>query len=133
MKASRSFAANHERVLRALRQAARPMTAYEILDVLGPFGISSPPTVYRALNRLLEDGLVHRLESINAYVTCAIESHQHGTTVFAICRDCGSVDELDEADLVARLRAQAIAHGFRPDETVVELRGQCAACSQAAH
>ena len=68
MKASRSFAANHERVLRALRQAARPMTAYEILDVLGPFGISSPPTVYSALNRLLEDGLVHRLESINAYV-----------------------------------------------------------------
>jgi Fur family transcriptional regulator, zinc uptake regulator len=133
MKASPSLAANHERVLRALRQAAKPMTAYEILDVLRPSGISSPPTVYRALNRLLEDGLVHRLESINAYVTCAIESHQHGTTVFVICRDCGSVDELDEAELVARLRAHAIAHGFRPDETVVELRGQCAACSQAAH
>jgi Fur family transcriptional regulator, zinc uptake regulator len=127
MKASPSLAANHERVLRALRQAAKPMRAYET------FGISSPPTVYRALNRLLEDGLVHRLESINAYVTCAIETHLHGTTVFVICRDCGGVDELDEAELVARLRAQAIAHGFRPDETVVELRGQCAACSRAAH
>jgi len=109
------------------------MRAYEILAALRPFGISSPPTVYRALNRLLEDGLVHRLESINAYVTCAIETHLHGTTVFVICRDCGGVDELDEAELVARLRAQAIAHGFRHDETVVELRGQCAACSQAAH
>jgi Fur family transcriptional regulator, zinc uptake regulator len=133
MKASPSLAANHERVLRALRQAAKPMRAYEILAALRPFGISSPPTVYRALNRLLEAGLVHRLESINAYVTCAIETHLHGTTVFVICRDCGGVDELDEAELVARLRAQAIAHGFRPDETVVELRGQCAACSQAAH
>jgi Fur family transcriptional regulator, zinc uptake regulator len=131
MKGSRSLAGNHEQVLRALRQAAKPMTAYELLDALRPFGISAPPTVYRALNRLLEDGLVHRLESINAYVTCAIKAHQHGATVFAICRDCGSVDELDEAALVAQLRARALAHGFRPDETVVELRGQCEACAQA--
>jgi Fur family zinc uptake transcriptional regulator len=133
MKASPSLAANHERVLHTLRQAAKPMTAYEILDALRPFGFSSPPTVYRALNRLLEAGLVHRLESINAYVTCAIKSHEHGATIFAICRDCGSVDELDESELVARLRVQAITHGFSPDETVVELRGQCAACSQVAH
>ena len=133
MKASPSLAGNYERVLRALRQATKPMTAYEILGALRPFGISSPPTVYRALNRLLEAGLVHRLELIHAYVTCAIKSHQHGATIFAICRDCGSVDELDEAELVARLRGQATAHGFRPDETVVEMRGQCAACSQATH
>jgi Fur family zinc uptake transcriptional regulator len=131
MKGSRSLAANHEQVLRALRKAAKPMTAYEILDALRPFGIAAPPTVYRALNRLVEDGQVHRLESINAYMTCAISSHHHGATVFAICRDCGSVDELDEALLVGRLKAKAIARGFRPDETVVELRGQCAACVQA--
>jgi Fur family zinc uptake transcriptional regulator len=131
MKDARPLSANHEQVLRLLQAAGKPMTAYEILDGLRPLGIAAPPTVYRALTRLLNEGLVHRLESINAYVTCAITPHHHGATVFAICRDCGGVDELDEATLVGRLKAKAVKHGFTPDEAVIELKGQCALCAGA--
>jgi hypothetical protein len=65
------------------------MTAYEILDAVRDKGITAPPTVYRALNRLVEEGLAHRVESINAYVACAHSHHSDGAVVFAICDNCG--------------------------------------------
>ena len=76
--------ANHEQVYRVLRSARGPMTAYQILDAVRPKGISAPPTVYRALNRLMRDGLAHRLESMNAYVACADPQDRHDSAIFAI-------------------------------------------------
>ena len=73
---------NNEQVYRVLRSAQGPMTAYEILDAVRPQGISAPPTVYRALNRLMREGLAHRVESKNAYVACSDPQRRQASTVY---------------------------------------------------
>jgi Fur family zinc uptake transcriptional regulator len=104
------------------------MTAYEVLDAVRPHGISAPPTVYRALSRLVDDGLAHRLESISAYVACADPKHDHDSAVFAICNHCGKIEELLAASIIKRLHARTEEQGFKVSDTTVELRGRCAGC-----
>jgi Fur family zinc uptake transcriptional regulator len=119
---------NYQQVYRALHSAGAPMTAYEVLDAVRPHGISAPPTVYRALNRLVDEGLAHRLESISAYVACADPQHDHDSAVFAICNHCGRIDELLDASIRKRLHARAAERGFKISDTTIELRGRCASC-----
>ena len=126
-------AANHEQVYRVLRSANGVMTAYEILDAVRPKGISAPPTVYRALNRLMRDGLAHRLESMNAYVACADPDRRHDTAIFAICHDCGRIDEMHESDVVKQLMKNISKHGFVVDQATIEIQGLCAACVGGSH
>jgi Fur family transcriptional regulator, zinc uptake regulator len=128
MKRAVTKAPNHQRILRILQSAAGPMTAYEVLDAARKHEISAPPTVYRALNKLIEQGTAHRLETINAYVACVDSQHRLGAAVFAICRDCGNVEELEEGDTLRRLRATAGKRGFKVENAVIELKGQCNAC-----
>jgi Fur family transcriptional regulator, zinc uptake regulator len=120
--------ARHEQVYRVLRSARGLMTAYEILDAVRPKGISAPPTVYRALNRLMRDGLAHRLESMNAYVACADPGHRHETAIFAICHDCGHIAEMHEGGVVEQLMRKISKHGFAVDQTTIEIQGLCASC-----
>lgn len=121
---------NEGEILRVLRSAKSPMTAYAILDAARNSRITAPTTVYRALSRLIANGTVHRLESLNAYVVCRDEPHPRGSTAFAICRDCGHVDELVEADVVQRLQSDATRLGFQIEMTAIELTGRCASCAQ---
>jgi Fur family zinc uptake transcriptional regulator len=128
MKRAATKTPNHQRILRILQSATGPMTAYEVLDAARKHDISAPPTVYRALNKLIEQGAAHRLETINAYVACVDSRHRHEAVVFAICRDCGNVEELEERDTLRRLRATADERGFKVENAVIELKGQCNAC-----
>ena len=121
--------ANHEQVYRVLRSAHGSMTAYEILDAVRPKGISAPPTVYRALNRLMRDGLAHRVESRNAYVACSAPHHRHDTAIFAICGDCGHIDEMHEGDVVQSLTRKLSKRGFVTDRATIEIQGRCASCA----
>jgi Fur family transcriptional regulator, zinc uptake regulator len=121
--------ANREQVYRVLRSAHRSMTAYEILDAVRPKGISAPPTVYRALNWLMRDGLAHRVESRNAYVACSDPHRRHGTAVFAICRDCGRIDEMHEGEVVQSLTKKLSKLGFVVDRATIEVQGLCASCA----
>ena len=105
-------AANHQLVLRVLQSANAPMTAYEILHALRRSGFHSPPTVYRALKRLIDSGDVHRLESMNACLCCSNHQHHHGLRAFAICRKCSHVDELVGDVLTKQLEANAKHVGF---------------------
>jgi Fur family zinc uptake transcriptional regulator len=123
-------AANHQLVLRVLQSANAPMTAYEILHALRRNGFHSPPTVYRALKRLMDSGDVHRLESINAYLSCSNQKHDHGPVVFAICRECGHVDEMVGGTLTQNLKANAKQCGFRVEAAIIELKGTCAFCAK---
>jgi len=114
--------------LDALRRTARPMTAYEVLDVLRAAGRSAaPPTAYRALARLIELGLVHRLESLNAYVACCAE-HEAAAPAFSICDDCGTVSEFSDPEALGGVTAAARRGGFEPVKSVIELHGRCAEC-----
>ena len=123
-------AANHQLVLRALQSAKTPMTAYEILHALRRNGFHSPPTVYRALKRLMDTGDVHRLESINAYVSCSKHKHHNGAVAFAICGQCGHVDELAGGALTKQLAANAKQHGFQVEAAIIEFKGKCAFCAK---
>ncbi len=113
----------------ALRSAGAPMTAYQILDAVRDQGITAPPTVYRALARLVDEGLAHRVESLNAYVVCVHSRHGDAAAIFSICENCGLVAELESSDAVVGLRDAARGRGFRVERMTAEVRGLCEACS----
>lgn len=112
----------------ALRSADGPMTAYQVLDAVREHGITAPPTVYRALNRLVEEGLAHRVESINAYVACSHSHHTDESAIFAICENCGLVEEIDDNKAATNLRRAAEADHFSVQHMSVEIRGLCGQC-----
>lgn len=123
---------NQSLVMDVLSHAETPMSAYTILDKLREHGFRAPLQVYRALEKLLEMGLVHRLESINSFVACAHREHaccQHGTVAFAICENCGQVSEFHDHTIDDRLDGWAKKSGFKPQKTTIEVRGLCVTCS----
>lgn len=118
-------------VLEALRAQPRPHSAYELIDELRSHGVSAPATVYRALQRLIKLGLAHRLETLNAFVACADGEHCAATSsvVFAICDDCGRVEEISQIDMTPSVGTWAKASRFNVRSMTFELRGQCSSCS----
>ncbi len=116
-------------VLRLLCVSEKPLSAYDLLERMrGVVRNPAPPTVYRALHFLLEQGLVHKLESLNAYVGCAHPDHPHASQ-FLICDDCGEVAEVEDPSVARSLKAAGNEVGFRTRRPVVELLGTCAQCS----
>lgn len=115
-------------VLEALQGAAGPCSAYDILDALRPNNAKlAPTTVYRALTALTEQGRVHRLESLNAYIVCQCDDHAQDS-ILSICGDCGSVEETIAPELLANLARTIGSSGFAPTRHVVEVHGTCADC-----
>lgn len=117
-------------VLDLLERARRPVGAYEMIDMLaGAAGRRPAPTqVYRALDYLVEQGLVHRLASRNAFLACG---HGHAAAepvAFLICEICGRVEEATSPQLAGELAAVAAGRGFAPRTQVIEIAGRCAAC-----
>jgi len=120
------------RVLGLVLEADGPITAYQLLDRLRKVHKGAvPPTVYRALEFLLEQGLIHRLERLNAFIPCVETGHRH-VAQFLICRECGSVAEIEDQAAARALVHAAERKGFRARETVVEIEGTCAVCARAA-
>jgi Fur family zinc uptake transcriptional regulator len=129
----RDLTRNQGLVLDALTESMGPLSAYDILNRLRPDGLRAPLQVYRALDKLVERGLAHRLESLNAFVACADEQcHRKGLIAFAICDGCGKVDEFTDAVIEERLGKWAGAKGFSVERTTMEIRGKCEACLAAA-
>ena len=108
------------------------LTAYELLDSVRHSGIRSPTQVYRALERLAERRLVHRVESMNAFIAC---THAHDddpypqAVAFAICNKCGSVTEIDLSTIDQDLGDCAAKSGFKIDHSFFELHGKCRNCN----
>ncbi len=127
---AKSLNPKEQLVLGVLRAQPRPHSAYDLIDELRSHGVSAPATVYRALQHLIKLGLVHRLETLNAFVACAEGKHcaTARNIVFAICDDCGRVEEISEIDLPAGISRWAKASRFAVRSTTFELRGQCGAC-----
>ena len=121
-------AGNQGAIYDALLKAGKPMTAYQLIDAVHPGASLAPPTVYRALGRLIEEGLAHRLESVNAFVACQTGYRHRGGTVFMLCRDCGAAEELVDEPLSALLSQCAAERLFQVEKVTVELQGICAAC-----
>ena len=119
-----------ERVLRLVAQAELPVKAYDLMDQLrDDRGPAAPPTVYRVLDFLLENGFIHKLESINAFVACHHPNAAQHSVPFLICNQCHSAIELEDASIVATLDAAARALGFAPQAQTLEVHGLCARCA----
>jgi len=123
-------------VLRLVLAAEQPVGAYALLDQLrAERGGAAPPTVYRALDFLLEQGLIHKLERLNAFTPCIEAGHDHAghshPHQFLICRRCGTTTELTDHAAAHALEAAAARAGFRVERMTVELEGLCAACAPA--
>ena len=116
------------RVLELVWQRHMPVGAYELLDALRSDGRrADPPTVYRALDFLLENGFVHRIESLNAYVGCGEPGQAHNGQ-FLMCGTCGRVAELEDPAISALIRQKADDLGFRISRQTVEVTGLCGEC-----
>jgi Fur family zinc uptake transcriptional regulator len=117
-------------VLGLILDSDHPTGAYELLDQLKTTRHNAvPPTVYRALDFLLEQGLIHRLERLSAFIGCiGRDEHEHAAQ-FLICRTCGRAIEIDDHDLAHALDDAAKRLGFRVSKATIEAEGQCAACA----
>ncbi|HLT12973.1 MAG TPA: Fur family transcriptional regulator [Marinobacter sp.] len=117
-----------ERVLELIWQSHKPLGAYDILGMLGNEGHNAaPPTVYRALDFLLQYGLVHRISSLNAFIGCTHAGEHHRGT-FLICRQCGNVLELTAPDVTRAVETAAAAEAFLPEDITLEVSGLCPRC-----
>ncbi|TBR12307.1 MAG: transcriptional repressor [Lysobacter sp.] len=118
--------------LRLIADAGRPLKAYELLDRMkATHEGAAPPTVYRALDFLLENGFIHRLASINAFVACHHPGAAQHAVPFLICDNCQAAVELEDEHVVDALTHRALALGFKPRAQTLEVHGLCAKCVAA--
>lgn len=118
------------RILTMIWQGHKAVKAYDLLDQLANEGGSAkPPTVYRALDFLMEEGLVHKIESLNAYVGCPHPGDNH-ISQFLICDKCENVEEVTSTALSSAVTTAAGESGFAIQKQTLELHGLCKDCSQ---
>lgn len=121
-----------KRVLELIWASHAPVGAYAIMDLLRGEGRNAmPPTVYRALDFLLEQRLIHRIASLNAYIGCSHPGDRHAMQ-YLICKTCGTVAEIDNPAIDAAIAASTGGLGFVPDSQTLEVSGVCRDCRDAA-
>ena len=120
------------RVLELIADAGKPVKAYELLEWVRAskgVGADAPPTVYRALDFLMANGFVHKLESVNAFIACHHPNSAQHSVPFLICDRCHSAVELEDHEVVTQLEQRAKALGFQPQAQTLEVHGLCARCA----
>ena len=121
---------NRRRVLELVWQSHAPVGAYEVLERLRKDGThAAPPTVYRALEFLMEQGLVHRIESRNAFVGCPQPEQRHAAQ-YLLCEGCGDAVEIEIGGLARKIVSRAAELGFAVAAQTVEAHGLCSRCQQ---
>ncbi|MGF1447034.1 MAG: Fur family transcriptional regulator [Pikeienuella sp.] len=116
-------------VLAVLRRSHRPLSAYDILaELRAAHPKIAAPTVYNALAALGNGGLVHRVESLKAYIACQCDRHDRAS-ILSICDDCGRVEERIAPALLNELSDIIEESGFAAQRHVIEIHGVCANCS----
>jgi Fur family zinc uptake transcriptional regulator len=115
-------------VLEALLASHKPLGAYEIIERLTEGTRPAPITVYRALDFLRDNGLVHRIASRNAFVACVHDHAGDDLVVFLICERCGAVGEAPGGAVADALKASSRAAGFAPKSPLIEIAGICSHC-----
>ncbi|WP_439860267.1 zinc uptake transcriptional repressor Zur [Pseudomonas sp. MBLB4136] len=131
MRQGLRLTALRKRVLELVWQSHKPLGAYDILAVLSEEDgrRAAPPTVYRALDFLLEHGLVHRIASLNAFVGCNRPEHAHQGQ-FLICRQCHAAIELEQTAISQAIVSAAANVGFSVEGQTVEVVGLCSGCRE---
>ena len=123
---------NQKLVMDVLEKKAAPLSAYMILEELRSEGLKAPLQIYRALEKLMSCGMVHRLESLNAFIACSHRScERSGTTAFVICDRCEHVQEICDDSVSAFLTSLAQKTKLKTSKSSIELHGICDGCSEA--
>lgn len=119
-------------VLNCVAESHSAVGAYDIIERMAGHGPRPAPiTVYRALDFLEAHGLVHKIESRNAFIACT-HPHEGKPAAMLVCEKCGLVAELDASEMFDALQSAAKSQGFAVHRSVVELTGLCAACGEIA-
>lgn len=122
-----------EMVLAVLRESDAPLTAYDLLKKLSPFGVKSAPIVYRALDALEQAGSVHKIKELGAYIACdCAENHKHQLSVVTVCAKCKKVAELHDHTIIDYLDGLKALKINLPETAVIELPITCGNCEKAA-
>lgn len=127
--------AQREQVLRLIWQSHKPLGAYTLIEMLSEITgkAVAPPTVYRALEFLLGLGLIHRINSLNAYLGCtdpSAHNKQHSVNYFLICERCHDTAEFIDTNIDQRVQEHAVDNGFIPQQQWLEVTGICQSCRQ---
>ena len=123
-----------KRVLELIWESHQALGAYTILEQLGQEGVKpAPPTVYRALDFLLEAGLIHRLNSLNAYIGCSHPKDEHHGSYFLICQHCRIVAEIHDGGIDQQIISFAKRENFSVCEQALEVSGICQNCRETSH
>ena len=122
-----------QQVLELIWQSHKPLGAYTLMEMLASASTRrvAPPTVYRALDFLLEEGLIHRINSLNAFIGCPSPKQKHQSH-FLICQECGIAAELDNPELNQAIFNSAQTAGFSVNNHSVEINGLCPTCQTTA-
>lgn len=123
---------NQTLVLSVLEESSIPLSAYTILERLGEHGLRAPPQVYRALDKLLDLGLAHKLASMNSFLAYQhTQCGSHQVTSFAICDGCDQVSEIINTEFERHLNSLANDVGLRPTRSTIEIHGLCDQCASS--
>lgn len=122
------FTGLRREILSLVLAADGPVGAYHLLDQLRETRKAAAPTIYRALNFLKAQGLIHRVERLNAFIACADVGRNTHPVQFLICQRCGAVDELEDQEIIAAIKKAAAGKGFHPVLTTLDVEGTCFRC-----
>lgn len=124
------FTPLRRRVLELIWSSHESAKAYDLLDALKVSDpAAKPATVYRALDFLLEQGLIHRVESLNAFIGCTVPEQRH-ELLLLICDRCHNVEERPALDVMAAAARESAAAGFVARRQLFEVHGICADCAE---
>ncbi|MGB4102371.1 MAG: Fur family transcriptional regulator [Alphaproteobacteria bacterium] len=129
MTSTAKIGTHDKKVFDLLRRQNKPLSAYQILNKLHDAGLRAPTTVYRALTALTKLGLVHRIESLNAYVACTHHDKPAHAGKFAICTNCGTAEELDTRILAPAMQKAGKTFLTTIHNSVLEISGVCRKCA----
>ena len=123
---------NQTLVLSVLEESSIPLSAYTILERLSEHGLRAPPQVYRALDKLLDLGLAHKLASMNSFLACQhTQCGSHQVSSFAICDGCEQVSEIINTEFERNLNSLANDVGLQPTRSTIEIHGLCDRCASS--
>lgn len=119
-----------QQVLELIWESHKAVKAYELLDRIKPLmDAAKPATIYRALDFLIEQGLIHRVESLNAFVGCNSSAHQH-EQLLLICNNCQEVEERAAPEVMQALSQEIKQADFIVHSKAIEIHGICVKCAQ---
>lgn len=124
-----SSSSSYDLVLKILRKNIQPLSAYSILEKVQKFGIKSPPIIYRALEKLIKLGKVHKINELNSFIACDCnDKHNHLLSVLTICQNCTKVSEIHDQKVIDHLVKLKMLDITLIKDAVIELPVTCNAC-----